>query len=407
MSKFSGQTRSASEPRFRIHLKLFASLALFALLLAAGPARAGEPDEDYLPIYTQIQEADSLATSGQATQALAIYREAVTALQGFQKKYPTWNQRMVSARLNRVVEKISALSEKPAAAPQPRTNVAAGAAPPASERSGTPVGQAKLLEAGAEPRQVLRLHPKAGDKQTLDMTVKVTMENKVGAMETPAMKLPAIKMTLEVAVKSVSAEGDIAYEMVMSDINVADDTGAGAQLAELLKASLDTAKGMSATGTVSDRGVSKAVEVKIPGGIDQQSRQTMEQMKDSFSGAIVMLPEEAVGPGAKWEVRKTNKSQGFVVDQTQTYELVAADGDRLTAKTTVAERAANQKIGGKVDITKYVGTGTGELTYELGHLLPPTASSDSHVDMTMSMGGGAQKQMIIKKTDINVRIQAR
>jgi hypothetical protein len=375
------------------------------MLLATGVARAGDPDEDYLKIYSQIEDAESLETGGQATQALAKYREAAKALALFARSHPDWNAKVVNTRLNRLADSISVLSARPASASPARTNAAASGGAIAA-------GAPKLLQAGAEPRKVLRLHPKAGDKQSVETTLKMSMETKMGEMEAPSMKLPVMKMTMDVNVKSVSAQGDITYELVVGDASLGDEPGALPQVVDMLKASFTKLKGMSGQGTVSDRGLSKGVEMKAPPGTDPQSRQTMEQMKEILSGAVPPLPEEAVGPGAKWEVRKTLKSQGMSIDQTSTYELVAVEGDRLTAKTTVAQRAGSQKIqspampGMKLDLNKMVGNGTGELTYDLGQLLPAQATSDLRTESSMSLGG-AQKQTINQKLELNVKLQAK
>ena len=120
---------------------------------------------------------------------------------------------------------------------------------------------------------------------------------------------------------------------------------------------------MSGTGTISSRGFSKGIEFKAPPGADPQTRQIMDQMKDSFASLAAPLPEEAVGPGAKWEVRMPIKSQGMTIDQTATYELVSIEGESLTTKSTITQHAANQKIenpampGLKVDLTKMTGNG--------------------------------------------------
>ena len=67
-------------------------------------------------------------------------------------------------------------------------------------------------------------------------------------------------------------------------------------------------------------------------------------MKGSFAHLAVPLPEEAVGPGAKWEVRMPIKTQGMTIDQTATYEVVSLEGERLATKSAVVQHAANQKV---------------------------------------------------------------
>ncbi len=82
---------------------------LAALLLPAG-VRA--QDDQYLQIYTQIQQADAQNASGEREPALARYREAQSALQIFQRHYPEWNPKVVSFRLNYVAGKVAELSSR-------------------------------------------------------------------------------------------------------------------------------------------------------------------------------------------------------------------------------------------------------------------------------------------------------
>jgi len=378
-------------------------LSVTVLLVALWPARAEEPDEVYLSIFTVIEQADSLRTKGQVAPALAKYQEAQSSLRNFQRTYPQWNTKTVTFRVNYVADKISALTEGgvPAA--------------PGKSAAASPAGgsQAKLLEAGAEPRKQLRFHPKPGGKQTLSMNVKMTMDIKLGEMEMPAMKLPAINMTMEVTAKDVSSDGDIAYETVMSDATVAEDAEVMPQVGEAMKTAFANLKGLSGTGKMSNRGFNKEMDIKAPADADPQTRQAIEQMKESFTRFLTPLPEEAVGPGSKWEVKMPIKSQGMTLDQTTTYELVSIEGDRVTAKTTVIQTAANQKVQNpampnlKLDLTKMNGTGTGDLTADLAQLVPTAATTKLHSEMTMGMNTGGEKQEMNMKMDVNLRLESK
>jgi hypothetical protein len=388
---------AASKRRVHISLQRLSGLLVLALLLGVWPARADGPDDEYLQIYSLIQQADELNTGGKAAPAKAKYQEAKVALTSFQTNYPYWNVKLVSYRLNYVAQKIAALAEKP-------PTVAGG------ETSTT---QIKLLEPGAEPRKVLRLHPKPGDKQTLDLTLKMAMESKVGEMETPATKLPGIKMTLEATVKSVADNGDITYEMVMGDLGISEEPGVAPMVAEAMKSAFTGVKGMSGSGTTSSRGFSKGFEFKAPSDSNPQARQVVDQMKDSFTELAALLPEEAVGTGAKWEVKMPLKTQGMTIDQTATYEVVSLEGENFKTKSTIVQQAANQKIqnpampGIKVDLTKMTGTGNSERTFDLGKLLPTAGTGRVHTDTAMAMNMGGQKQAMTMKMDIDVRFETK
>jgi hypothetical protein len=403
MTKMSTQYRLAgvaSKAQFLLHLKRFAALVAAALLLNSWTARATEPDEEYLRIYGLIQQTDALTNSGQADQALAKYRALQIDLQRFQRSNLDWNAKVVSYRMNYLAEKIATLSEKSAATTASATQAVSAA-------------QVKLLDAGAEPRAVLRLHPKPGDTQSLDLTMKMAMDMKAGEMQVPATKLPAVKMSLDATVKSVSAEGDILFDLVVGEVGVVDEPGAMPQVVQAMKASFTAVKGLSGTGTMSNRGFNKETRIPSPASADPQTRQAIEQVKNFLSTCTVPLPEEAVGAGARWEVKMPLKSQGMTIDQTTTYEIVSLDSERLTAKSTQTQQAANQKIenpampGLKVDLTKMTGTGTGTVACGLAQLLPTEETIDSHSEMSMGMNMGGQTQPMALKLDLNVTVKAK
>jgi len=241
----------------------------------------------------------------------------------------------------------------------------------------------------------------------------MAMETRIGEMPGQAMKLPAMTMNMDVTVKNVSDQGDITYELVMGDTRVADDAGGTPQIADAMKAALGGAKGTSGTGTVSSRGLTKGMEFKASPGADAQTRQVMDRMRESFASMTAALPEEAVGPGARWEVRAPRKSQGMTINETETCELVSIDGERVTTKSTVTQRAANQKVespampGLKVDVTKMTGTGTSQSTFDLGKLLPSAGTTDLHSETDMAMNMGGQKQAITTKLDLNVHLESK
>jgi hypothetical protein len=227
------------------------------------------------------------------------------------------------------------------------------------------------------------------------------------------MKIPTIKMTLGSTVKEVADNGDITYEIAMGDISLSDEPGGLPEVAEAMKAVFAGTKGLAGTGTASSRGFSKGVEFKSPVGSNPQTRQFMDQMKETFAQLAAPLPEEAVGPGAKWEVKMPLKSQGMTIDQMATYEVVTLEGERLTTKSTIVQHAANQKIQNpvmptlKMDLTKMVGSGSGERTFDLAHLLPASGTGKVHTETSMSMNMGGQKQAMTMKMDLNLKFEAK
>lgn len=230
-------------------------LGLFAALMltSARPAGADEPGDLYLRVLKIIQQADNLESGGQTGPALDKYREAWKVLQGIKKDNPAWNREAVTYRFNFVAEKLDGLSRKLA------TPAKTGPAAAAQESASDAASPVKLLEAGAEPRKVLRLHPKPGDKQTLEVTFKTATGMGAGG---PSLKLPAIKLALNATVKSVSPEGDITCELAMGQASVLDEPGSAPKLVEEMKKAVSSFNGISGTLTLSDRGMVKGTQMK-------------------------------------------------------------------------------------------------------------------------------------------------
>jgi hypothetical protein len=389
---------------FTIKPTLFFGLTIAVLLAAISPVAAQDAKEDqYVQIYTLIQQADSLNKNGETNRAATKYAQAQVALRKFQKTYPDWNARVVGFRSNYLAQRIAALAQSSSAAE------ASGDA----KSTGTGAVQVKLLEAGAEPRKVLRLHPAVGDKQAVHLAIKMGMDMKMGETQTPAVKMPVMKMVMDMTVKTVSPEGDIAYDMVLSDAGLGDDPDVLPQVADAMKKSLEGVKGMTGTGIISSRGVNKSSDIKIPAKADAQMLQSMEQMKDSLSKISSPLPEEAVGPGAKWQVKMPVKSQSITIDQTITYELISIEEERAEMKLQIEQRAANQKMQSpampnlKLDLVNMTGNGGGTMTLDQTKMVSPLATLDTHSELSLNMNNGGQKQSMTMKVDLNLQIETK
>ena len=81
---------------------------LFAGLLFTARAQSGA-DDKYISIYSLIQQADGLATSGDPGEAAAAFADAQNQLQQFQKEFPSWNPNIVAFRLEQVADKLAEL----------------------------------------------------------------------------------------------------------------------------------------------------------------------------------------------------------------------------------------------------------------------------------------------------------
>ena len=114
-------------------MKRLVVLLFLILAVRLPPARAQQgPDDEYIVIYSLMQQADTLGSSGQPRQALAQYVQVQGELQKFQRIYPDWNPRIVNFRLNYLMEKIAEVTAKLPVVPQNGTPSPALPAPGAA-----------------------------------------------------------------------------------------------------------------------------------------------------------------------------------------------------------------------------------------------------------------------------------
>ena len=114
-------------------------IATVTLLYAlTGGVLVAGPDEDYLAIYNQIQQADDFQKAGQTKAAAAQYLQAFDALQKLRAADPAFNRAAVAYRIDYLGDKLKEL-----AAFLPSTNAAPAAPAPARPFSAlTPQEQA-------------------------------------------------------------------------------------------------------------------------------------------------------------------------------------------------------------------------------------------------------------------------
>ncbi|HEX2697157.1 MAG TPA: hypothetical protein VHM28_05570, partial [Anaerolineales bacterium] len=92
---------------------------------------------------------------------------------------------------------------------------------------------------------------------------------------------------------------------------------------------------------------------------------------------------------------------------------VSLEGDRITTKSTVTQRAANQTIdnpampGTKAELTRMSGQGKGQVKSDLTRILPLEGNAELHTDLALAANMGGEKQALTMKTDMTIRLQAK
>lgn len=269
-----------------------------------------------------------------------------------------------------------------------------------------------LLDAGVEPRVALRLKPVAGTVDTTRIAMRMAVAMTLDGQPVPGRAMPRALLGLSAKIDAVGDDGSATWSVTITEAAVeggadaagdvqAHDTEVSFAGARGLREGLAAVKGLTAAGKVSDRGVTT-----LAGFAGVQAEGEMATLLEGFRESLVQLsvplPEEPVGAGARWQVEQVVPQSGMRIRQTTVFDVVSVEGSRVVARVTLTQAAEPGADAGKAlppgaRLEGFSGSGTGETTLDLGHILP--VSSTAKVTTTVKMmvpapdGGGRAMEM--------------
>lgn len=256
-----------------------------------------------------------------------------------------------------------------------------------------------VLSPGAEPRTRLRYTVANGYKDHMSMTMLMSMSMEMAGMGAmPPMQLPAMKMGADLGVTSVAASGDITYDLAFTGFSVDNAPGVDPAMVAGMQGLDADIKGLKGSSTISDRGIVRSMNFDFSKVTNPTLKQTLDSVSGTLQSLSMPLPEEAVGVGARWEVRQGLASGGMQTFQKTVFELVALDGKAATLKMTTEATAPPQPFsspalppGADVHLQKFTSTGTGTMTVHLDALVPTSEGTmQQTMVMEINIGGAAQ-----------------
>jgi hypothetical protein len=254
-----------------------------------------------------------------------------------------------------------------------------------------------VLTPGAAPRVPLRYTIANALKDHLAMNMDTSMQIDMAGMAMPQMQMPTMKVGADLSVTSVSATGDVTYDLAFTGLTV-DTSTVDPQLAGMFQGMDADYKAIKGSATVTNRGVPVASKLDTGNVSNPQLKQMLDSLSTSLQNLSMPLPEEPVGVGAKWEVRAAISAGGLQSFQKTTYEIVSIDGKAVSLKTTTESTAPPQAMtnpalppGTDVQLQKLTGNGTGTATLHLDSLVPTSnAAVQNSMVMAIAMNGNSQ-----------------
>lgn len=277
----------------------------------------------------------------------------------------------------------------------------------------------ELLNAGAQPQQVLRFKPVVNTTETSTISLNIDVKSSSPSISgvPRSTKFPSPKMTMETIVTKIDPNGDIHYKFRYTDADITGDASIPAAVLKEAQTEVKKMVGVSGLFVMDDRGNTKSTSLSIPKGVDATTRQVIEQSFRSLDQLSAPLPEAAVGIGATWKTLMPVKIYGISLNQTGTYQLVSLKDGVATLKVSIEQQAQGQKIAlpaetpKGMDITlKSLNTkGQGQLTVRLDRLLPSiaTLSMTSIAQIQYAMPGTSELLKVGTETQLNLTLQSK
>jgi hypothetical protein len=256
-----------------------------------------------------------------------------------------------------------------------------------------------LLAPGAEPRSRLRYAIPASYKGRMLMTTGISVSMTLGGTTLPAMPMPVMKMAADMSVTGVSASGDVSYNLAFAEMTVDAGPGVDAAASAAMQAAASGLSAVRGSATVSNRGVTRDLKIDLDQITNPALKQTMAQFSTSMQNTSMPLPEEAVGVGARWQVRQTTSANGILTYQNSVYEIVSVGGPAVALTLKVDQTAPAQAVsnpslppGAQMQLEDLTGTGTGTIQLRLDALIPTSEMSVSNTaNMVATMGADTQR----------------
>ncbi len=260
---------------------------------------------------------------------------------------------------------------------------------PASADSGPPADAPviKLITAGKAPMKTLRLIAKPKYHQAVTMAVGMGMAIQAGGKDiVPMMRVPEVRMTLDLAVASVAANGDMRCTFKISKPEIAADPNANPAVIEAMKKAITGMDGLAGYAVITNRGFTKEADFKTGPNVEPQLKELLDGMRQSLHQLSAPLPAEPVGQGARWETTMKLHLNGMELTQVATYDLVELSGSTVKLTVALTQHAEHQKIqrnGMSVDLISLASSGGGDMKLDLAQLIaaPATMAIKSATEM--------------------------
>lgn len=249
-----------------------------------------------------------------------------------------------------------------------------------------------MVDPGQSPREPIRRAFTVGQTASFSLTVASELHRKVNDLELPTRPMPQTTMTLRSEVLRVHDDGSASVRFTITNASISEEQSAAVHddLARTYRQDLNALQGTEITYTVSPQGQLNDPGVILKGNepLTSTANQLLEQFKRALEQIVIPLPNEPVGPGARWRVSTPIDLAGIKAIRMIEYQLIERhEGDRLELGFIISVNADRQVMrdsnipaGAELLLTNMAGTGDGVGLLELNAPVATRVSWRAAVD---------------------------
>jgi len=239
----------------------------------------------------------------------------------------------------------------------------------------------KLVKAGTGKRMPLKVAPKQGNTQqvelALDFSVIQSLAGSADPNDTQVDLVPTVVLIGKAETKTAAADG-AEFRIAIEKTDALETKDAKVPMAKFREV-LGTTVGLTIDGKVAANGTTGDIALHL----DKQgeaSAQVLDLVRLTLP-TWPAFPAEPLGVGAKWQATSAYKlADRLDVTSVTDFEVMSFKAGVWTIKGTTKVTGADQMMqGGK--ISKITGAGTAEITFTDGQLFP---TYKSRVETTFS-----------------------
>lgn len=277
----------------------------------------------------------------------------------------------------------------------------------AADASAEGDGRVRVLDKGDRPRAELRYKIASGTTTTSTTTFSVatlaTSADRAAVTLLPGLRLDIVSGPAELTDAGVKFDVDVVKsEAVIPegfDEKLAQELRDGAAIADNIGGWVEIDnRGNMLAGELNEQTKRSDVPIRLLRMI-VNTRETLTR---------VLLPQEKVGLGARWETRKEIIAYGFKVQQVNTYTLVDQAGDELMLNVTVQQLALPQTIEFpdeqiEISVETMMGQADGQIILNLNALESDASANGMGEDkLIVKTPEGVERVEVVEEFEIQV-----